>query len=361
MVDSRAVPSSVESAFGDPIASVGTSFFEAPASKFPPELVTASAQAKVGCALFVPECPRFERLLALATDRAVASGKVWPSLIDAAVQFGAALGQQVVDLGKADGATPWSPGKPAAPEGGTWVPTPGMYAPALEPGAPLWKTWNIVNGSQFRPDPPPQPGSAEFTAAVEQVKAVGTNLRERELRVARFWDLAPGTSSPPGYWLNDAAAEALRSLSIADQATTLAMTATSMMDAAIACWDSKYTYLLVRPVTEIQKTTPGWMPSIVTPPFPAYVSGHSTFSAAAAVVLATLLPDRAEELLNAAAEAGDSRVYGGIHYWFDDMAGAVLGEKIADETLRKYGLELPTFAGPAQRLHFQNADARTQS
>ena len=146
-----------------------------------------------------------------------------------------------------------------------------------------------------------------------------------------------------------------------DTAATLAMTATSMMDAAISCWDSKYTYLLVRPVTEIQKTTPGWMPSIVTPPFPAYVSGHSTFSAAAAVVLATLLPDRAEELLNAAAEAGDSRVYGGIHYWFDDMAGAVLGEKIADETLRKYGLELPTFAGPAQRLHFQNADARTQS
>ncbi|MFN5909393.1 MAG: phosphatase PAP2 family protein, partial [Planctomyces sp.] len=131
--------------------------------------------------------------------------------------------------------------------------------------------------------------------------------------------------------------------------------------AAILCWNTKYHYDLWRPVTAIQKadsdgndkTTAdsAWLPLLTTPPFPSYSSGHSTFSAAGAAVLtgffgtdtiAFTLPSEVNgvasrsftSLSAAAAEAGRSRVFGGIHFEFDNVAGQTSGRQIANLALK---------------------------
>jgi hypothetical protein len=73
-------------------------------------------------------------------------------------------------------------------------------------------------------------------------------------------------------------------------------------------------------------------PSIKTmtgvPNFPAYVSGHSTFSGAACVVLSHFIPAKSQSFINMAKEASDSRMFGCIHYRSDCEKGLELGEKV---------------------------------
>jgi membrane-associated phospholipid phosphatase len=105
----------------------------------------------------------------------------------------------------------------------------------------------------------------------------------------------------------------------------------SLMDAAIACWDAKYTYYNPRPSqvdTEI-KTMTG------LPNFPAYVSGHSTFSGAAAEILGYLVPDKKTVFAEMAAEASLSRLYGAIHYKSDCTVGLSVGKKVAQFAIQR--------------------------
>jgi membrane-associated phospholipid phosphatase len=74
----------------------------------------------------------------------------------------------------------------------------------------------------------------------------------------------------------------------------------------------------------------------VTPPFPSYVSGHSTTSGAASTVLAGFFPQRADELAALADEAAISRLYGGIHYRSDNVEGLVIGRRVGQVALRAY-------------------------
>ena len=96
------------------------------------------------------------------------------------------------------------------------------------------------------------------------------------------------------------------------------------MDAAICCWRTKYTYYLPRP-SQIDgkiKTATG------IPNFPAYTSGHATFSGSASTVLSYIFPEQRETLQQQAEEAALSRLYGGIHYRFDNEAGLTCGRNI---------------------------------
>jgi hypothetical protein len=337
---------------------VDPAFFAAGPGVLPMEVVTASAQERVGCSVLPEECERFESLGRLAVERAVASGEVWPALIDAARALGAEVASSVGERAGSDGALPWSPGRPAAPAGGEWQPTPGLYAPASEPGAGAWMPWNLASGDQFVPPPPPATDSGEFRAAVDQVLDVGTNLTDSKLRVVRFWEMGPGTSTPPGYWVSEISSEQVRDLDVADQATALAVVATAVADAGISCWNAKYRYLTLRPVTAAAATgRSAWLPSIPTPPFPAYPSGHSEFSAAAAAVLAALVPDGASRFAAAAAEASDSRVRGGIHFWFDAVEGVRQGERVATAALERFGVR-PVPVDVVAKMEFTNASAR---
>src|SRR5262249_51358206 len=155
-----------------------------------------------------------------------------------------------------------------------------------------------------------------------------------------------GTAFAPGYWNKIAQGVAAdQGLGVVQDARLFALLNVATADAIISCWDAKYAYSFWRPVTAIgaadtdgnPDTEPdaSWTPLLVPPNFPSYVSAHSTVSAAAAGVLTALFGDEyhfsvgAESLPGvtrsfdsfgaAAAEAGQSRIYGGIHYSFDNV------------------------------------------
>ena len=115
------------------------------------------------------------------------------------------------------------------------------------------------------------------------------------------------------------------------QSRNMALLNMSMMDAAIACWDAKYVYFNPSPsqMDPRIKTVTG------LPNFPAYISGHSTFSAAAATILGHIIPARATDYTNMAKEASVSRLYGAIHYRSDVEAGLTVGNKIGTYAIQR--------------------------
>ena len=189
------------------------------------------------------------------------------------------------------------------------------------------------------------------------------NLTSEQKTIADYWaDGAGQTGTPPGHWMAIVSQLARHhghhphglSLMIAAEAFT--RVGIAVHDAFIACWYTKYVYNLQRPVTYINDhIDPAWKPYITTPGFPSYHSGHSTQSGTAATVLTAmfgsitftdtthtdhgLLPPQAPRTFRsfdeAAEEAAASRLYGGIHYAFDNDDGLDSGWCIGDWILQR--------------------------
>jgi membrane-associated phospholipid phosphatase len=250
---------------------------------------------------------------------------------------GELVGKALVLRAQRDGSDAVFTGTP--PVGpGFWVPTPPGFAPALEPLAGTWRTWNLKRGSQFRPAPPPAFGSAQFLREVDEVYAVSQALTDEQKRIADLWADGSGTVTPPGHW-NAIALDLLADRKLSTRATARVFAAlnTAQADAFIACWDAKFTYWSVRPVTAIRASRhPAFLSYIPTPPFPSYVSGHSSTSGAAATVLSEFFPRQADELRAMADEAAVSRLYGGIHFRSDNEAGLVLGQRVGARAVAAY-------------------------
>jgi len=210
--------------------------------------------------------------------------------------------------------------------------------PPLEPLAGRWLPWNLSDGAQFRPPPPPAYGSAEFVAETREVWSVSQRLTAEQTRIAAYWADGAGTVTPPGHWNQIAIGLLPRSgRSTVTDTRMFAALNSAQADAFIACWDAKYAYWSLRPVTAIQRLIdPTWLPHIVTPPFPSYPSGHATTSGAAATVLGSFFPGTADELDAMAEEAAVSRLYGGIHFRSDSDAGLILGRAVGAAALHVY-------------------------
>ena len=169
---------------------------------------------------------------------------------------------------------------------------------------PLWgevEPFVLESGSLFRPHAPPALHTGRYASELNEVKALGRlDSGERtldETEIALFWGYGPGSATPAGHWNQIAQSVAQTGgNSLTDNARLFALLNFALADAAIVAWDCKYTFDFRRPITAIQladmdgnaKTEPDltWTPLLSTPPFPEYTSGHSTFSGAAAVVLA---------------------------------------------------------------------------
>jgi hypothetical protein len=242
-------------------------------------------------------------------------------------------------------------------EPGDWQPTPPANNPI--PAVPWWPgvaPFALANGSQFRPGPPPALTVADYTAAFEEVKSLGSltssTRTPEQTEIARFW-AGPESNSGIAIWeqiTQTVAAE--HHLSLADSARLFAQVNVAAADAFIASFDAKYTYNFWRPVTAIRAAdTDGnpdtiqdstWTPLIDTPNHPSYGSNHATQSRAAAEALAAFFgTDQVrftatwdsvtrsfKKFTDAAKEAGKSRIYAGIHWSFDVAAGEVLGRKV---------------------------------
>jgi hypothetical protein len=239
---------------------------------------------------------------------------------------------------------------------GVWIPTPPAFLPYLLPQWGFITPFAMSSSSQFRPPGPPSLDSQRYAADYDEVKAlgaaVGSTRTEDQTQIALFWADGAGTETPPGHWNSIAQIISdTRGNTLEENARLFALLNIAMADAAICAWDAKYTFHFWRPVTAINFAEPGlnWMSFIVTPPFPDYVSGHSTFSGAAATVLALFY--RTEDLpftigsdflpgvyrsfptcLAAAEEAAVSRLYGGIHFRSANEDGLQAGISIGDWT-----------------------------
>jgi VCBS repeat-containing protein len=252
---------------------------------------------------------------------------------------------------------------------GKWQPTAPFHAPGLDAQWATLDTFAIDTPDQFRPDAPPDVHSDEFLAAYNEVKELGAadsaTRTADQANSARFWAAGVGTYTPSGMW-NDIAAKLIDEGSVGLSATArlFAQLNIAMADAGIAAWDAKYTYDYVRPITIIREAQNlndprfvedrDWFPLIPTPPFPEYVSGHSTYSAAAATVLTDFfggqtgfsltslslaggaVPRSFDNFWDAAFEAGESRVFGGIHYRFSSEAGYELGGAVGNLVLSAF-------------------------
>lgn len=192
--------------------------------------------------------------------------------------------------------------------------------------------FDSLTAISIRPGPPPSTSSDQFKKELDEVLYYSENYDRERTRIVHFWADGINTSTPPGHW-NAIAAEAfvLENYSEVRWARNMALLNLAMMDAAICCWDAKFTYFNPRPsqMNSNIKTLTG------LPNFPSYVSGHSTFSGSAATFLSYVLPAKATAFNNMATEASLSRLYGAIHYRSDIEVGTTLGQKIGQYAIDK--------------------------
>lgn len=269
------------------------------------------------------------------------------------------------------GSTSYAPPDPLKAVAGAYLPTSAAFPmPASLPDwgdADPWITGSITQATPgLNPLIPGLPAlnSAAYAAAFAQVKQLGSStssLRSAEqAEIAQFWANGAGTETPPGHWQSIVSTIAeQQQLNLLASVRLYAAVGMALADAGIAAWDVKYDPAFWRPVTAIQQADrdgnpetvadPGWLPLISTPPFPSFPSGHSTFSAAAAAVAGQLLGDAQTftivggnqreitrsytSLMQAAEESGLSRIYGGIHFSFDNITGLAMGQAIGRFTL----------------------------
>lgn len=217
------------------------------------------------------------------------------------------------------------------------IPWVSQEAPKRPPMLPLFgkvKTFlfDSVALLSIRPPAPPSTHSAQFQTELNEVLALSNNYTREHMRIVGFWADGINTYTPPGHWNAIAAANFVQlNWSEVRWARNMALLNMAMMDAAIACWDTKYLYFSPRPsqVNPVIKTLTG------LPNFPSYTSGHSTFSGAAASVLSYLIPPKATEFEAMANEASVSRMYGGLHYRSDCEQGLKCGARVGTFALAR--------------------------
>lgn len=277
---------------------------------------------------------------------------------------------QVVDLGR------WQPLAVPTSSGGFNIQS------CLTPHWGGVKGFALRSYDQFAVPAPAQPGTFAFWQQSLEVIALSASLDDERKAIADWWSDGPGSETPPGTWILLAKDVSNRDDHDLDEdAQMFFALSNAMFDAGIACWGYKRQYDSVRPISAVRSLFENipilawggegqglslilgrnWRPyqpaNFVTPPHADHLSGHSTFSAAAAETLKLftgsdtfkgsavvpagsslvepgLSPSRDITLSwstfsSAAAEAGISRLYGGIHFQNANLEGQKLGRKVA--------------------------------
>jgi membrane-associated phospholipid phosphatase len=279
------------------------------------------------------------------------------------VTVGQTVAAQILSLRSNDGSgvtpPPFIPGN----QPGDYQLTPPNFAAADFTQWPQVTPFALARADEFRPGPPPELTSDEYTSVFDEVKSLGfinsTTRTPEQTLIGMFWN-----GNIQDFWNEIAQTAALKHhLNLAQSARLFALLNISLADTTIAFFDAKYTYQFWRPVTAIQlagtdgnpstEPNPTWLPlTTKTAPDPSYPGAHSANSAAGAEVLRFYFGDRftfdvtSESLAGvtrhftsfsaAAQEAGLSRIYAGQHFRSDHIAGKRLGRQVAasvDETI----------------------------
>jgi hypothetical protein len=298
--------------------------------------------------LYPQESPAKHRAMARLLAAQLAPPEQRAEAMPVAWRTGGEASSRVIARLLDDGADrSWNPALRPIPAPGRWRATPplNVYTPS-EPLAGTWRTWTIPDVARLTVPPPPVYDTAEYWCEVREVWEVSRRLTPPQRKLADDWHLDKGSVTPAGVW-NRHALELLRGSSGVDlqAARVLAAANVAMYDALVAAWHVKYTYWTMRPVTAIRERYDAeFLPYLITPPFPSYVSGHAAVSGAAAEVLSYYFPEGSEQLAAMAQAAADSRLHGGIHFRSDDEEGLRLGREVGRRVV-----ELLRIRGPAAR------------
>ncbi len=282
------------------------------------------------------------------------------------VAVGEAAANVILALRSNDGSAsivPYTPG--TGP--GVWQRTPPAFAPALLPGWGQVTTFGISDGAQFRSAPPPVLGSADYARDYNEVKLDGDVYSA--VRPQDRTDVAHFYMIPAVQVYNPAARQvsAEQGKTLSQNAHDFALLGMAMCDGLISSMETKYFYNRWRPVTAIRagdadgnpKTGPStpWLPLITTPPFPSYPSAHASAGGAARRILERIYgkdgfqvtltsPTAPDVTLHYTAwqqitdDIDDARVFGGIHFRYDQEAGARQGWEVGSFILETQLLPL---------------------
>jgi hypothetical protein len=212
-----------------------------------------------------------------------------------------------------------------------WVSLESPARPPMLPNFGSVRTWVASSAALSAIAAPPSTSSERFKQDLAEVKQVTSHLTNEQLAIAQKWNDGAGTYTPPGHWNAIATSYVAKAnMSEVRAARAFALLNLAMHDAGVACWATKFKYFNPRP-TQMDRTI---KTVIGLPNFPAYPSGHSTFSASAATVLSYLFPEGAASFDAMSDEAGVSRLYGGIHYRSDIENGKAHGKVVGADVVK---------------------------
>jgi hypothetical protein len=303
--------------------------------------------------------PQFEALLEKET-------------FDRSINFGDSIGNKILERTTIDQykETRGMPKFLGSNETGKWRPTPPDYLDAAEPNWSKIKPLLLDSATQIKCPAPPvynENKNSNFYKTANEVYTITTNLTDEQRTVAKYWDDNPfviehsghlmfGNKkiTPIGHWVGITTIACKKTNADAVKtAQAYALTTIAMFDVIISCWETKYSYNHIRPITFINEFIDrNWQPFLQTPAFPEHSSGHSGISASAATVLTSIFGDNFgfedtsdlkyigmkrtfQSFMQAANEASISRVYGGIHYRTGVDAGAVQGREVGENIIEK--------------------------
>jgi membrane-associated phospholipid phosphatase len=282
---------------------------------------TAAAAAAVLAYLFPDQAGTLKDTLDQAAWSRIMAGVAFPSDVVGGTDLGNQVAQAVITYANADGSS--------QAFSGTFPPAPGVWSSAT-PVAPLagtWHPWVLSSGNQFRPAAPPAFGSAdattEYTADKNLQRTNATN------HLAWFWQ--PGFFQP---WLQQVETEIFQNhldTNAPRAARAYALETIAQHDATIACWDSKYTYLELRPPQADSTITP----LFALPQHPGYPSGHACASGASAAVMSYLFPADGSAVMSMATDAGNSTFDALIHTQLDVNIGLALGAQVGKQVVSR--------------------------
>jgi|RhiMetdeSRZDD1v2_1073273.scaffolds.fasta_scaffold32982_4 PAP2 superfamily len=276
---------------------------------------------------------------------------------DEGIAVGEAAAAAMIANRANDGSAPPQLYTPPSANPGEWQTTPGC-----PPAGGILLHWRnvtpfgIESSDQFRSDPPPAFTSNKYSKAYNEVKEVGelnspTRPQDRT-DVARYF----AVSAPVHVWSQAMSqASVAQGKSLSENARAFALLTMAISDASISTFETKYHYVFWRPYTAIRagdtdgnrKTDPdaAWTPFIPTPCFPSYPSAHATASNAGRTIAENIFGRGGHDItlshpaipavtLNytkfsqITRDIDDARVYGGIHFRFDQEAGARQGRQV---------------------------------
>lgn len=252
--------------------------------------------------------------------------------LEGSKEIGRQIGLQIAAFGRKDGANRQTIPQYPKVVPGVWALTFGFTA--VEPGWGEVVPIGIAKDQLAQAAPPPAWDSPQYEEERTRFWAEQKKLDGQGRAIADKWAGDGGTVSPPGLWQETTIKMLKERGKTAEEAVAvLTPLNVAMHDAFIACWKAKYTYYTARPNQWVATFDKKWKPYLRTPKFPAYPSGHSAISGAAAAVLSALLPDGKATFEAMAQEASYSRIIAGIHWFADANGGMDLGQRVGAQVM----------------------------